>query len=188
MRFARSSGWTFASLLAILVTVVVGALFVRGSGWAQPETAETCPSGILPAGSQSAPADLEITKDCTVDGSSPSYFYHNVNIYNGGKLEFRDAKIDFFAESILVENDSSLVAGSPTAPITDGQVTIHLYGPQNELGITCKTPGGTCGVPPEIWTSNLMTPGASSTGRPKKNLFHTTRRACHVPAFSTSSG
>jgi len=46
-----------------------------------------------------------------------------------GTLLFTDNKIDFWAESILVENTGSLIAGSTTAPIgtADGLVTIHLY-------------------------------------------------------------
>src|SRR5262249_61550569 len=86
----------------------------------------------------------------------------------GGSLTFADAAIDFWASSILIENEGALVAGTPNAPIgtNGGTVTFHLYGKdqgaapfgtapgQGGQGIICKSPGGTCGVPPAIWNSN----------------------------------
>jgi len=123
-------------------------------------------SPILPAGQGE---DLEVTGDCEVDGkvNGNEYHYHNVNIYTskgfnvGGTLRFDDAKIKFRAESILVENGGTLRAGTPAAPIgTNGSLTIFLYGNPNmqtDPGITCKSPGETCGVPTaptDIWNSN----------------------------------
>lgn len=99
---------------------------------------------------------MEVTGPCTVGPGT--YQYHNVNIYHGGTLAFSDAKIDFWAESILVENQSSLIAGSPTQPIgsAGGLLTIHLYGMDqgtNGSGIECKT-DPRCGIDPAIWSSN----------------------------------
>jgi hypothetical protein len=116
-------------------------------------TVTTCSGGALAPGSGE---DLEVTAMCTVGAGT--YQYHNVNVYNGGTLAFADAKIDFWAESILIENQSSLIAGSPTQPIGSqgGLLTIHLYGADqgtNGSGIECKTDLH-CGVDPSLWNSN----------------------------------
>lgn len=119
--------------------------------------------------------DLEVINNvCTV--KQGTYNFVNVNIFNGGTLKFEDEVIDFWAESILIENDSALIAGSPEAPIgRNGRLTIHLYGAdqlvepledyrmgaatkKGNKGILCKTPGGTCGVPTGIWESNMSVP------------------------------
>ncbi len=121
--------------------------------------ATTCTTGSLPPGNG---GDLIVSGGtCTVGAGT--FQYHNVNIISGGTLLFTDNKIDFWAESILVENTGSLIAGSTTAPIgtADGLVTIHLYGVDQGTsgkaqGITCQTPGGTCGVPTVLWNSNPM--------------------------------
>jgi hypothetical protein len=120
--------------------------------------------------------DLEVTGNvCTVKAGV--YNFHNVNIFNGGTLAFEDAVIDFWAESILVENEGSLTAGSTAAPIgtKGGVLTIHLYGAdqlvpplsdyqigaavkKGNAGIVCKTAGKLCGVPAAIWNSNVGIP------------------------------
>jgi hypothetical protein len=79
-------------------------------------------------------------------------------------VTFSDAVIDFWAQSILVENNGSLIAGSPAHPIgtAGGLVTIHLYGKDqgaSGAGIDCKT-DVRCGVDPSIWT---MTPSSKVT-------------------------
>jgi len=79
----------------------------------------------------------------------------NSGALQGGSLTFDDAKIDLFAESILIENGGSMIAGSATAPIgtNGGVITIHLWGPANDPGITCKADTNNhCGVP--IWGTN----------------------------------
>ncbi|HWF66673.1 MAG TPA: chitobiase/beta-hexosaminidase C-terminal domain-containing protein, partial [Acidobacteriaceae bacterium] len=115
---------------------------------------ETCSTGVLPAGD--ADTDLEVNGNtCVVDGTAANgtYIYRNVNIWGGGKLNFADAKIDFHAHSILVENGGTLQAGA-SAPVV-GPITIWLYGDADDgiAPIACKS-SPTCGVPPDIWTSN----------------------------------
>jgi hypothetical protein len=79
-------------------------------------------------------------------------------------------KIDFWANSILVENGGSLIAGSQPGfsggpfGTKRGVLTIHLYGDnQNNtnsgVGITCKSsslppPAPPCGIPSNIWVDN----------------------------------
>src|ERR1700691_2718889 len=75
----------------------------------------------LTAGSETT--DLEVTGPCEVKAGT--YTFHQVNIYQkadaavGGSLNFDDDPngITFSAESILVENGGSLVAGSAATPI-----------------------------------------------------------------------
>jgi hypothetical protein len=111
----------------------------------------------LPAGD--ATTDLQVTGPCEVNGPGP-YIFHNVNIYtaagSSGNLNFNDAVIDFFAESILIENGGSMIAGSAAEPIgtNGGVVTIHLWGSKSDPGITCKSDNlDQCGVG-DIWRSN----------------------------------
>lgn len=119
-----------------------------------PPAIEHCDTGVLPAGSVNTNLEINGTS-CTVDGSvnGGQYVYRNVNIWGGGTLTFADAKINFHAHSILVENGGSLIAGA-TSPVV-GPVTIWLYGSADDgiAPITCKS-SPTCGVPPDIWTSN----------------------------------
>ena len=94
-----------------------------------------------------------------------------MNIIAGGVLRFTDATIDFWAANILVESGGSLIAGLPSEPIgTNGVLTIHLYGQdqtgqnpqQRGKGITCLSDPERCGVPQDIWESNV----ASGTHNP----------------------
>jgi hypothetical protein len=164
----------FAPILAtvsILAVLLFFGLSVAGAA---------CVNGVLSAG---AGEDLEVTGPCTVK-EGQTYRYGNVNIYKGGALTFEDPapdkKINFWAKSILVEKDSSLIAGKPGTPIgtkcqnarhrgedvyCGGMITIHLYGAdqgaypfgthpgEGGKGITCKTDQH-CGVPALIWNSN----------------------------------
>lgn len=118
------------------------------------EKVEHCEGGILPKGDINT--DLEIDGvSCLADGkvNGGTYVYRDVNIWGGGSLNFADAKINFHAHSILVENGGSLVAGG-SAPAV-GPITIWLYGAADDgiPPITCKS-GPTCGVPENIWNSN----------------------------------
>ena len=119
-----------------------------------PAEGSGCEGGKLQAGTGE---DIVIDSSCTVGAGT--YHYGFVNIVNGGTLNFEDQSIDFWAKSILVENEGSLIVGSFHKPIGN-TVTFHLYGAENETpgaaGITCKTtaPDGTkiCGVPKEKWS------------------------------------
>ncbi len=103
--------------------------------------------------------DLYVTGNCVVPAGT--FQYGEVNIYDGGTLTFTDAKIHFYAKSILIENTGALIAGSPGAPIgtTPGaSLTIHLYGEDQGAnpggqGTTCIT-DVRCGVPEAVWNSN----------------------------------
>lgn len=126
----------------------------------------------MPHGSSDDPTDLIInTGTCTVHPGK--YTYRNVNIYGGGVLLFADEPggTDFWAQSILIENQGSLLAGMPNKPIGDngGKVTIHLWGPEQGTGLNGSPPGvgipcatkidpannvGPCGVPQTLWDSN----------------------------------
>ncbi len=158
--------------------------------WFRPmvtETVDSCASGTLtpmampPLGT---PLDLEVTGPCKVPAGN--YYYRNVNIYStkmgskaspvppGGTLTFQDATIDFWANSILVENGGTLRAGAaddgtepgplgcndPVKPFgcSGNTLTIHLFGAEDPnktkgVGIACKE-GNHCGIPDGIWTSN----------------------------------
>ncbi len=137
----------FASLL-LLVTIFSGRAL-----------AMTCNGGKLTSGD--ATTDLQVTGPCEV--TAGTYTFHNVNIYStdpgvtpGGTLTFDDAKIDFYAENIIVENFGSLIAGAPN-PIgtAGGALTIHLWGAAADPGATCVS--ANCGVPSTIWGSNPRT-------------------------------
>ena len=109
--------------------------------------------------------DLQVTGPCEVKAGP--YTFHNVNIYStnpnvipGGSLTFDDAKIDFYAENIVVESGGSLIAGSPTGPIgpigtAGGQVTIHLWGAPGDPGVTCMSLN--CGIPSPPMGTNTRT-------------------------------
>jgi cell migration-inducing and hyaluronan-binding protein len=150
MRMPRRDYWS--SLLLIALTFLfLGALMPIAAF-----AAITCDGVDLPAGS--ATTDLEVTGNCVVGAGT--YIFQNVNIYkkpgatNGGTLSFQDADIDFFVESIVIENEGSMIAGSSTAPIgNNGVVTIHLWGSPGAPGATCKT-DDQCGVPLTTWESN----------------------------------
>jgi hypothetical protein len=117
----------------------------------------TCTTGALAKGNGTD--NLEInTGTCTVHAGL--YQFHNVNIYGGGELTFADdGDIDFWAESIVIENNGSLVAGSPSsAGAYKSRLTFHLYGKEDDFAGECKTPGPPdgppCGIPTELWGAN----------------------------------
>ena len=148
-------------LVVLLLTVIVAST----PCYAARRPLVSCPTGALPAGNTDNPPDLVIdTGTCTVKAGA--YHYHNVNIYGGGTLLFADGgagtTTDFWAESILVENKGSLVAGSPEIPFA-GTLIIHLWGMdlgEKGSGIECKYPTddktADCGIPTDIWMSNMM--------------------------------
>ena len=151
--------------VAWFMRFLIGAMVI-GLGLSQAAAAQatTCTTGSLPFGNG---GDLIVSGGTCMVNVAGTYQYHNVNIINGGTLLFSDVKIDFWAESILVENTGSLIAGSTTAPIgtAGGVVTFHLYGQDQGTsgtaqGIPCQTPTsdtvGPCGVPLVLWNSNPM--------------------------------
>ncbi len=135
--------------------------------------------------------DLVVVGECDVNAPAGQtgplvYAFHNVNIItkNGtqGKLIFHDDyDIDFYAESILIENGGSLIAVSTQAgylPQVSQQsgvlpyqkrLTIHLWGAASgptDTGIECASDpgpnGAPCGIPNDpmppsnkgVWDSN----------------------------------
>ncbi len=99
------------------------------------------------------------------------YAFHNVNIVNNGQLIFHDDyDIDFYAESILVENGGKLVAISTKSGFLPSlsrqkdaspfqkRLTFHLWGDEEEAGIECQSATdsntGPCGIPKGVWESN----------------------------------
>jgi hypothetical protein len=130
--------------------------------------AENCPpSGmLLPGGSPTT--DLVINTPCRVvglPGGVGVYVFHNVNVVAGGTLTFEDTRIDFHAESIIVENGGKLEAGTILHPIgmnpaipneVGARVRIYLWGKQSHDGALCVQ--DVCGVPNDpnnsLWSSN----------------------------------
>ena len=142
--------------------LVAMALLAGMSGFAEAQRPGGCGADKKLALTESG-ADLVIKGECTVE-TAGTYKFRNVNIIAGGVLRFADATIDFWAANILVESGGSLIAGSPSEPIgTNGVVTFHLYGqdqtgqdPQKRgRGITCLGDPERCGVPQDIWESNV---------------------------------
>ncbi len=128
------------------------------AGTSEPATAAPPPPGICMGGMRLPPGDgddIKITGLCKVGAGS--YSYHNINIYGGGMLIFLDENIDLTAESILVERDGTLEAGTTKNPIgKNGKLVIHLYGENQGIhgkGIPCQYDVH-CGVPGTIWGTN----------------------------------
>ena len=85
--------------------LVVLALASRAAAQCPPAAGTALPPG--------AGEDLEVTSPYIV--CAGTYHYGNVNVYGGGSLTFDDAAIDFWATSILIENQGSIIAGSPSS-------------------------------------------------------------------------
>jgi G8 domain len=176
MRLAISRCAIFNSLMKTFISTsiaisLLGAVIIACSGAALAAPfPDPCPTGFLDKG---AGLDIVIYKECHVGAGT--YNYRNVNIIqNGtqkGKLVFDelipDVKIDFWASSILVENEGSLIAGLPAQPFGSqrGKLTIHLYGMDlgnSGTGIICQSPpsapsgdsNAPCGIPYATWSSN----------------------------------
>ena len=147
-----------------------------GTSWA--DETKTCgengPETLKPFGDpEHYMTNLEVVGECNVvpDSGNGNYYFHNVNIYKGGELKFHDDyDIDFYAESILVENNSKLTAVStqkgflPQRRKLDDvlpyqkKLTIHLWGSSADAGIECAgkddATHGPCGIPKTVWDSN----------------------------------
>ncbi len=145
---------------ATVAAIVVAMAFASGASQAAPGETVRCQSGTLEPGDGAE--NLVVDRTCSV--GEGTYRYRNVNIVAGGTLQFADAPIDFWAASILIENDGALVAGGsgagePIGTKPGGRLTFHLYGkdqgPRSGKGIACVMP--TCGIPngpDSVWTSN----------------------------------
>jgi hypothetical protein len=142
-------------LFSVLLFCMWLALFGYGNNDA---AAAQCTGGTLPPG---AGEDLLVSGACAVDPGI--YQYGNVNIIANGSLTFKEtanSRTHFWAKSILVENNGSLIAGSTAKPIgaLNGTLTIHLYGSDaDKNGIVCRSPvvsGAPCGIPPAVWSQS----------------------------------
>ncbi|MCX5905925.1 MAG: hypothetical protein NTY64_01715 [Deltaproteobacteria bacterium] len=159
----------------LLVVLIYILLFTPFIGYCASYTDVCTPENTwTPETAKNLGGNLEVTETvCLERGISGTYNYRFVNIYskNGGKTEgkliFKDAAIDFWAKSILVENGGSLIVGSPEDPIgkrnINNVVTIHLYGEDLGTGIQCKTTTGPdgapdyiCGVSATIWDKGRL--------------------------------
>lgn len=150
------------NLFYLFVIPFFAFLFVlTGNSTSYAQGVDMCDGGVLNPDSSGGvqPKDLEVTNNCMVSEAG-TYRYKNVNIYDGGTLEFKDADIDFWAKSILVEKDSSFIAGTTSAPIgNNGTLTIYLYGSKNDkAGIECLTPD--CGIDVAINDMNTVNPSS----------------------------
>ena len=124
----------------------------------------TCQGGSLPQGDMRT-FDLVVSGACTADGMGGTlampalYVFHNINVVSGGSLTFLDKPIDFHLESMVIENNASVSAGSTMTPIgsNGGRLRIYLWGGKGEPGVTCKT-NAHCGIPDQgaqdLWDSN----------------------------------
>ena len=167
----------FAILLMFLLTIhaVSCAQGPKYCGQNGPET--LTPYGDL---KDNYMTDLVVVGQCDVTAPQGQtgpllYVFRNVNIItmgtSQGKLVFHDDyDIDFYAESIVVENGGSLIAVSTQAgylPQVSQQagvlpyqkrLTFHLWGAEEDPGVECASapqPGGApCGIPDAVWTSN----------------------------------
>ncbi len=151
---------------------------------AQAETI-TCSNGDVPpqairlGGGNSAgqQPDLQVTGACTVSKVA-DYYYANVNILDGGTLDFEEAKgnnsrLAFWASSIIVEKGGTLVAGQRSLfGANGGMLTIYLYGANQSQGDPAANQGqgalcrtkmdpvkniGPCGIPLDKWNDNGKT-------------------------------
>jgi hypothetical protein len=168
-RILKSLRTAFASramsLAVAIAALATFGLFSAGVASAKDYATEKCPaSGRLLPDTGSETTNLVIDTECRVVGKERQigvYVYHNVNVIAGGTLSFEDTRIDFHAESILVENGGTIKAGTVDHPIgrnppipdeVGARVRIYLWGPMNDIGAVCNQPY--CGVPSDLWNSN----------------------------------
>ena len=152
-----------ASSLAFLL---LASLFSQAADRAKRPGALTCSNGESLTAGGNGTQDVQVIGPGTCFVNMGTYYYHNINIYSGGTLQFQDnGNTDLWAANILVENNSAMLAGTTSAPYgVNGVLTIHLWGPAQPtgtgngdggVGITCLSDGvNQCGVPTSIWTSN----------------------------------
>ena len=164
------------ALLAALLFGLTAALLASGAARAEPGS---CNGEISlqqqkfggPKGDTNSQPDLKIDKKCWID-TAGSYVYGNVNIIDGGSLEFREpagksSQIDFWAKNIIVENGGKLIAGTPTAPFGSraNVLTIYLYGPNQSNGLD---PNVDANQGQAVLCQTKMTDGVGPCGIPTK--------------------
>jgi hypothetical protein len=166
MSYPCAAGRTFLTLRALFVFAIFSIATFTSSQAALGQTPtqfdQVSCNGTAPPGSPTT--DLLVNGPCTVQGGNgvvAEYVFHNVNIVASGNLSFDDARIDFHAESIIVENGGKLTAGTVMQPIgtnpgiqgeTGARVRIYLWGPASDTGAACASQF--CGVPADLWGSN----------------------------------
>src|SRR5664280_2773881 len=104
--------------MSVVMTIAVLTAFCMCSSSAAFADPQPCNGSLLPGGS--ATTDLLVNGTCNVVGASGKvgvYVFHNVNIVAPGSLTFADTRIDFHAESIIVESGGKLAAGTVLHPI-----------------------------------------------------------------------
>lgn len=137
-----------ASLRSLAALLVLGLLTpVVTAANAQQPNPDKCTSGELKpktstnisttgAGSGESQPDLEVSGSCIVK-TAGDYYYSKVNIVKGGKLIFEeptgstsDKVTNFWARSIIVENQGTLQAGDAQNPYGKNLHTLNiiLYG------------------------------------------------------------
>src|SRR5947208_4011311 len=137
-RRLRRSAESFITTASVLA-------FSSFLGWSllpiNAQAAQVTCSGYLSQVLTGANVDLIVNGKCSVPFGQ-NYVFHNINVISGGTLQFADppntsidnSKTDLYAESIIVQNGGSLIAGTlrPFHPIgvSGGVVTIHLWGAQ----------------------------------------------------------
>ena len=154
------------TFVLLLVAVLLAGTLCSAADRAKRPGALQCTNGAsLPTGGDGT-QDVQVVGPGTCFVNAGTYGYNNINIYNGGSLQFVDnGNTDLWAANILVENNSSLIAGSPNTPYgVNGTLTIHLWGAAQPVGtgkgdggvgITCLSDSlNQCGVPTALWTSN----------------------------------
>jgi hypothetical protein len=190
----RNSPGSTLCISSRLATLALGAVagvvltFVASTGWAQPYAPVICNQQQrqpLPTQTSAAnPQDLLVTGTCDVP-LNHTYYFRNVNIVRGGGLVFTEprsapnSRTDFWAASIIVENQGLLAAnawepGQQAQPFGyhGGTLTFHLYG-QNDArwdpqtnkflaqnqGALCRSThtGSPCGVETAMWGDNGAT-------------------------------
>lgn len=149
--------------------------FGMGTSRAADTCGENGPQTLKPFGDPDHyMTDLKVMGLCNVvpDQGNGNYYFHNVNIVRGGELKFHDDfDIDFYAESIVIENQGKLTAVStqkgflPQRRRLDDvlpyqrKLTVHLWGKPEDAGIECapttdEAKYGPCGIPKTVWDLN----------------------------------
>ena len=115
-----STPWGSRAMTLAMTVAALSAFCLCSSN---VSSAIECSGQLSPGGSVTT--DLLVNGNCTVIGRPRSvgvYVYHNVNIIAGGTLSFEDTRIDFHAESIIVENGGTIKAGTVDHPIGRNQI------------------------------------------------------------------